>query len=997
MTTPKLDGRTAKDILALVGEKSRAYTPEWHFDPADPDGGTALAMLFSEMFSGTVERLDRFPDKCSIEFLNMLGVCAKPVSPAVGTAAARLVEGASQRVFIKKGTQLFTDKDDERIVFETTQGYFAVPAELTDIFMTDPSRDVITRTPMEEGVPADVTLFRPQPDMNAEKHRFSVAQDNALSLSGATEISMRVTAAAGSRDDSHIKALCSPDCAQWSMVGERGIIPLSARQSEGCIILTKPEGRAIPVNEDGEPDEEGHFRVFCEMRRTEASEPITADNILLSSRSVDEPETMTGRLPDSLFANDTELPVSGCGYVFGKEPNAYDAFYIGSSEVFSKAGAEISLELWVSTVVSQNGETDAEPDFEQKLLVDKGELKPQTPDDISISDVIWEYWNGYGWARLEVGGDIDLFACSGRDGRRRITFTCPADIAMSVQNACNDLWIRARVREVKNRFSMNGRWLLPLVKSVELRFDYGTDYVQAVSVSTLNSCRRCEYTLSGAGNRMELFTLMPDSRRTVYFRFDQPPCGYPVNIWLGFESETDTAGELSFSYYAGGQTDTRRWRELKTVDRTDGFCSSGLISMYIPEDMAQAELFGEQGYWIRVEEPLGADGTEPFPALRRIEMNAVEVVQRISVSGERRSLLAGKKFQQTTLSNTPVIDCEVWVNELGESPLSELQELMRQNSSQVRVINGEDGQPAEWWVKWRETESLSGCGSNERCYELDRASGRLTFGDGVYGRIPAYSSDPDLSVDYSYGGGTRGNLPAGGLDGLITGIPFVESMTNICPTCGGSDEQSIETVRRIGAQRLRHGGRAVTVRDHEGLIMEEFSEVGEVRCFPGRNRRCEAEPGCVTVVVKPADNSSAAYSAALCRKIDAFLRQRGCCEPVMGGRLAVIPAKKLTVSAEVSVVIRDYEYAVQTERDIAAAIDRLTASAGIGTVICEADIYAALKGTANIAYISRVLLSGEYYSGGKAVTIPLDRPPEYRYFLPVSGSHTVRIDGQAER
>ena len=996
MTTPKLDGRTAKDILALVGEKSKAYTPEWHFDPDAPDGGAALAMLFAEMFSGTVERLDRFPDKCSIEFLNMLGVCAKPVSPAVGTAAARLVQGASQRVFIKKGTQLFSDRDNERIVFETAQGYFAVPAELTDIFMTDPQRDIITRVQPQDGALTGVTLFRPHPDMNIEEHCFSVMQDNVLRLDGAAEIFMKVTAAAGSRDDSHIKALCSTEYVQWSMAGEQGRIPLAARQSGSGIVLTKPEGRSVPVNENGERDDEGHFRLFCEIRRSEGCEPITADDILLSTRSIDEPETMVGRLPDSIFANDTQLSVSGCGYVFGKEPNAYDAFYIGSSEVFSKAGAEVSVELWVSTVVSQNGETQTEPDFDSKLLVDKGGLKMHTPDDIFISDVIWEYWNGYGWARLAVGGDTDLFSCSGRDGRRHITFTCPADISPSVQNACEDLWIRARVREVRNRFSMNGRWLLPLVKSVELRFDYGTAFVRAHSVSTLNSCRRCEYTLSGAGNRMELFTVMPDSRRTVYFRFDRQPCGYPVNIWLGFQSETDTSGELSFSYYAGGQTVARRWRELKAVDKTDGFCSSGIISLYIPEDMAQAELFGEQGFWIKAEEPFGADGTAPLPILDHIEMNAVEIVQRISVSGERRSLLAGKKFQQTTLSNAPIIDCELWVNELGETPLSELRELMRQNSGQVRMINGADGQPSEWWVKWQETESLSGCSGKERCFELDRATGKITFGDGVTGRIPAYSLEPELSVDYSYGGGTRGNLPAGGLDGLITGIPFVESMTNICPTCGGSDAQSIETVRRIGAQRLRHGGRAVTARDHEGLIMEEFSEVSEVRCFPGRNRRCEPKSGCVTVVVKPDESGSAAYSAALCRRIDAFLRQRACCEPVMGGRLAVIPAKKLTVSAEVSVVIKDYEYAVQTEHDIAAAIDGLTAAAGIGTVICEADIYAALKGTANIAYISRVLLSGEYYSGGRLVTIPLDRPPEYRYFLPVSGSHTVRIDGQAE-
>ena len=58
MNSPKLDGRTVSDVLTLIDEKSRAYTPEWKFNANDPDGGTALAMLFSEMFCGTVDRLD---------------------------------------------------------------------------------------------------------------------------------------------------------------------------------------------------------------------------------------------------------------------------------------------------------------------------------------------------------------------------------------------------------------------------------------------------------------------------------------------------------------------------------------------------------------------------------------------------------------------------------------------------------------------------------------------------------------------------------------------------------------------------------------------------------------------------------------------------------------------------------------------------------------------------------------------------------------------------
>lgn len=993
MIIPKLDGRTTSDILALIGRKSGSYTPEWNFDPERPDGGAALAMLFSEMFCGTIDRLDRFPDKCSLEFLNLLGVNAKPVSPAVGVAAAKLAEGADQRVYIKKGTQLFTDQGEERIIFETSEGFFAVPAQLTDIFMTDPSEDIISRVRIPEELPAK--LFRPAPADNIECHRFTISNDSVLCLDGRAEISVRLGGVSGLRDVSYPDMLSGPNAA-WSISGENGSIPLEAVSGGDCVILTKPEGRTVRVSDSGMPDgESGTYRVTCEIRRSEKTEPLAADIVMLSCRSLDEPETLRGRVPDRVFSNDTELPRSECGYVFGREPNSYDSLYIASDEVFSKAGALVTLDISVGTVVVQNGDIQSEPQFDQKLVVEKGDLRVNTPDDVYISDLIWEYWNGMGWARLEVAGDINAFSCSGADGKKRMTFRCPADIEPSVQNACSGLWIRARIREVHNRFSMNARWLLPLVKSVELRFDYGADYVPAEVVTTLNSCRESSYEMNGTRTRMELFSAMPDRRNTVYMRFDKPPAGLPVNLYLGFDGGTDRELSLKFSCFAGSQNGG--WRELRVTDGTRGFNISGIISLYAPDDLAETELFGVSGCWLRVEEPFGADTGRPVPQLDSAAMNAVGIVQKVSVSGERRTASAGCKGQRLTLSNAPVIDCAVWVNELGETPLTELQELLRTSPEDVRVVNGGDGIPAEWWVKWRITDDLSGCGADSRCYELDSAAGTLTFGDGVNGMIPAYSNDADVSVDYSWGGGSRGDLPAGALDGLITGIPFVESMTNILPTCGGSDSQSLEVIRKAGAQRIRHGGRAVTARDHESLITEEFAEAGEVRCFPGRNSGGMQESGCVTVVVKPSDMGTAAYANDLCRRIKAFLTERGCCEPISGGRLAVIPAKVLTISAEISVVIKDIAAAAQTERDIAAAVTALTdqKSAKIGEVPCEADIYAALRSVKNIAYVTRALVTGEYTDEGKACTIPLDRAPKYRYFLPATGKHTVRIDGAA--
>lgn len=990
MNSPKLDGRTVSDILALFSGKSKAYTPEWKFDENNPDGGTALAMLFSEMFCGTVDRLDRFPEKCSLEFLNLLGVSAKPVSPAVGVAVAELAEGANRCVFIEKGSQLFVDADSSRTIFETTQSYFAVPSKPTDIYMTDPSEDIITHTELNDNFA--VKLFFPDKTQNIEKHCFSISENAVLKLDGAAEITILLGGAYAVKDEDVIEMLCRKDTAKWTMPTENGVVELEAKNGNGCIILSKPDGKALLVSQDGEADENGLYTITCEMTRTDKTFPLSVDEIRLSCKSVDNSETLRGRTPDKLYFNDTELFPGESVYAFGKEPNIYDVFYIKSDEVLSKAGALITADFSVTSVIVSNGEERLEPDFEQKLLVDKNDLKTKEADDIFISDVIWEYWNGLGWARLAVSGDVEMFSCHDKIGKHTLTFVCPDDIKGSVQNSAYGMWIRARVREVKNRFSMNGRWYLPLIKAIDLRFDYGKDMLPAQSVTTLNSCRKVKYEMNGTKNRMDLFSVLPDNKRCVYFRFDEPPCGLPVNLYLGFDSECGCERKYEFSYSSSSQIGL--WRELKVVDRTCGFCGSGIISIYTPDDFAKAELFGIEGYWVRALEPLGTD-RKCSPNLIRADMNAVDIIQQTSVKDERSFAVMGKKNQTVKLSNLSIINCTVWINEADETQISELEELKRIDNSRVRIENGSDGFPQKWWVKWERTESLAVCGENSRCYELNSAAGIITFGDGVNGKIPAYASSAEISVDYSWGGGTKGNVPAGALDGLLVGIPFVDSMTNILPTCGGSDVQSLERVKKIGAQRIRHRGRAVTVRDYEAIVAEEFSEVGEVKCFSGKNSKGQQESGCMTVVVKPANNGTDAYAVSLCKRIEAFLKQCGCIEPICGGRMSVIPARNLRVSADVAIVIKDIEYAAQAEVEIIDAVKRLIErfSEGIGTIPLENDIFSALKEVQNIAYTTRVLLTGEYIVNGEAMAIPLDRSPDYPYFLPINGTHTVRIDG----
>lgn len=1007
MMYPKLDGRTEKDILSLIRKKSEVYTPEWRFDPEEPDAGAAIAQIFSGMFYETIDRYNRFPDKCYIEFLNMQGVCAKPVSPAEGMAAAKLVEGASDNVFISKGTQLFVDRNDSsgessRIVFETSAGFFATPAELTDIYMTDPVRDIITRTETADTEAFPIKMFGPDEKDNIECHRFSISNDAVLWLNGHSEISVKISNTGMSfQNTENLTRLADPAFAQWSYSDGTAMIKLDAKLSGDHIVLSKTQMGSVAVTDtEGTPANEGGRRwLFCTLTPNADSEDIVVDRISLNSRSIEDEELMTDISPDHIFNNETELDGENIGFCFGKEPSVYDSLYIACDEAFSKRGALVTMELSVSPMLIQDNEiTDGENiDFNNKLLIDKADTQEIPYDDIYISEVIWEYWNGFGWSRLAVKGDTNPFSCTESGAQKKsISFICPDDFTDSIQNAHSALWLRARIRTIENRFSTHARWLLPLIKSMSVHFDYGDTFLDADVISVKGNCNINTYEPKGAKLSMRLFGLMPEKHHAVYFRFDRMPAGYPVNLYFDIVGSTGVKRVITFEYLSGGRNGLVGWNELKRVDGTNSFENSGIISLYTPKDFTEAELFGQTGFWIRAVNNSMRFNPECrlFPKLMHIEKNTVNIIQKQSVRNELHEVFAGKAYQSFYLTNRPVIDCAVWINELPETPISKLREIAAADKDRARIVTTPAGEVTEFWIRWEQRPTLVDSTEEDRHYKLDATTGEISFGDGVNGKMPAYNTELQVSVDYSFGGGAAGNLPPYALDGLITGIPYVESMTNILSTCGGSNEQSIDTIRKIGTKRLKNYGRAVTAEDFEALVQEEFNEVAEVRCFTNRNRNSNIQNGYVTVVVVPHDFSNVTYTLSLCRRVTEFLSQRAGCELIAGNRLSVIPAVPMRVSTEISVQLKDYEHAAEVERDIIDSVSgMLIAGKGdrIGALPRVSDIMTALKKNEHIAYLDRVLLVGEYYLDNELITVNLDDDISYRYFVAVNGVHTVRL------
>lgn len=1002
MITPKSDNRTIADILDDIKRKSEFYTPEWRPDFENPDGGAALAVLFSEMLYDTIDRYNRFPDKCYIEFLNLIGAGEQSVSSAAGIAQAKPVTGAPGSVYIKGGTQLFKDVplsggDSTRVIFETDSGFFVTPAEIREMYMVDPERDIISRTEAVGGKFAPCELFNPDISDNVERHCFLIENGSVLSLSGASEICIRMTNSDLSYESGNaVSKLCSGGFAGWSYFNGTEYVPLKAYRKGTDIVLKKDGTSAICSDNRDDPEGRGKPALRCEMTADGVFDEINFDSVLINSRSLSTIDSPYGAVPDHLFANDSEISVQKGGYCFGKEPFVYDSFYICCSKAFSKKGASVSLEFTIGVVTVQDNTLSDEDsiEFNSKLLVNKDDAV-QERDDVYISEVIWEYWNGAGWAMLDVTGSVNPFSCLEGKGRHTVNFICPQDMSESVQNAYSGLWIRARIKEIQNRYSTRARMFLPHIEGIRIMFDYGDTFLPAERITAWNNCAREVYE-NCSSSKITLFRVFPEKKHALYFRFDKEPCGYPINLYFDFASSAAEDRVIVFEYLCGSKPDRYTWCELKSNDKTNGFENSGIVSLYTPKDFAETELFGVTGFWIRAVNRSMRFNKRPkrAPILKAIIGNVIEITNKQTVSNEKHTVEAGKPNSGFKLINTPVIDCDLWVNELGESPLPELEDLEKADKTNVRRETDSSGQLTAFYVKWQPISPSNKPPSDGRFYSLDCKSGSVRFGDGISGKIPSYGSDAGITVNYSYGGGSLGNLPAGSIEGMIFGIPFVDSITNIIPTCGGSDGLSIDDIRKIGTKRLRHFGKAVTADDYENIVRERFSEIRDVKCFANRDKDCRSKSGFITVVVMPKDFGNTQYSLSLCRRIKNCLSGISCCVPLSGRRLEVIPAVPISISAEITAQIKNYDRAAQTEQEIIRTVNRLienTSDKKIGIMPRKSDFFKELQKTDNVSYISGVVLVGEYYKNGEKITVSLDDAPRFDYLVAESGSHIIKL------
>jgi len=331
----------------------------------------------------------------------------------------------------------------------------------------------------------------------------------------------------------------------------------------------------------------------------------------------------------------------------------------------------------------------------------------------------------------------------------------------------------------------------------------------------------------------------PQTGRSILLGFDAPLSGdtFKVLLLVDRERDLDAFAPLAVHALVG-----QRFVPLVHQDETRALGESGVLTLSFPEPPTPATLFGDQPLrWIRLAPSAGAAGTWS-PSLRGAYMNAVWARATETLTRELLGSSEGEPNLTVAVARPPVLhgSLELRIRE----PLSdeEREALRRENPDRVWADANLGGD----WVLWDQVADPGDEDPKRRVYALDEASGEIRFGDGRHGRIPPVGRDSIVAFRYQ-----RTEPPAPGQTdapanavaarsqlNLVTPVAGVEAGFSADHAAGGAPPESDERVLRFATAKLRHRGRAVTVRDLEDIALESSPDVAQARAIVrGRKTR----------------------------------------------------------------------------------------------------------------------------------------------------------------
>jgi len=1015
---PKIDKRTFSQLASALLSIVPHYTPEW--SAGDEDAGTALAKIHAFIIEMVITRLNQVPRKSLIAFLDMLGIKLLPAQPSLVPITFKITQGTARDILVPPRTQTSAGKTDEHdeVPFETEKNLLAVVSKLKEIISVDPGTDAIyVHTPnvlAPDGSIRDqqaaFTLFS---GTDQQEHSLYLGQKDLLNIKGTGEITLKITVPPA-LGNAQLDILWE----YWGEDQEKKLdrwISLEVL-SDGTDGLSHSGEIFLYKGLEGEIKEAKLKDIFASTGRVAIKDASIAEmknrwiRARLASRLTG---TLYSKLPaldtvflktapsepvqiDAGFFNDVPLDYTkkqirmeiieraampskqefSRVLPFGSQPKLYDAFYIGNKEAFSKKGAKVSLTF--------------------DLQIDDGSAGLSPPLQPILA---WEYWDGKGWQALTVMKD-DTVSFTQGGASETIEFLCPEGITETeVFGQTND-WIRARIiggdygREQytlgdDNKITIQRMFKIPVIRDLTATYSF-EETVEPEACLSYNNLDFEDTTIQAktANLTFSPFTPLPDGERALYLGWDKPLQGGPISVFfdadeLQYEEENKPEIEWRFSNGQG-------WSVLDYLDETEGFVVQGILELIGPTGFAARNVFDTSLYWLRGGLVKGS--YESFPNIRGVFPNTTWSVQTQTIRNEIIGSSNGEPGQTFSFFKFPVMEGEeVRVNEVISDEERQLL-IATYGRDVISETKDETGAVTETWVLWHEAPDFFDSSEKSRHYIIDRATGQISFGNGVNGMIPPAGEDKIKAFSYQTGGDKQGNVKALEVKSLKSAVSGIDKVMNPIAADGGADTATIDEMIEIGPAAISHRYRAVTAEDFEWLARMASRKVVRARCLSNRNEEGKWETGWVTVIIVPESAEEKPYPSLLLKKeVEEYLSAHSLSAIASPGHIHVNGPTYNAMSVLVDIFVTSLDMASEAAREAKQRLDRffhplLGGPEGegwdFGRGVAVSDIYALLEGIDGVDHIENLLLEGA--DDGDFVAISPDA-------LVANGTHTINI------
>lgn len=1018
-----IDSRNKAQILAKFKELAASYTPEWQFDPDDPDIGTILAMLFSDQLEEHIKRYNSTLETDYVELANMLGISPRPAYPAHSIVLMNMIRDTIPGQRLKKGTKLIGSEDEENpIIFETAHSVYLTEARLATAFMASGLTGKViplkgdfaplsfitgklVKTEEEESLDEAEALE----DVQAlENRQEPVEEDEEAAAKGLQPFNLFDFSGQGyglnglMMYHSHLFDEVDNDIYMELKDGEPlacdivsgkydllyytkdGFLPITdIRLENNRFIVFKKDKECARIKEAGK-----EFSALLLRPKNVVEKNVTVSDVRFSSSGKARRADYIGNGNNELDALDFRP--------FGNNLALYSEFYIGH-KYFSNPGALVSIDFDLSFMQNVVKMPEAQEDGSLKII--KRKQKKDTVGavaEVHADEVSFEYYNGKGWKKLPLKTPSASLFKDKEAGHCQLEFDCPEDLKPMETGSYMGPCIRVQLLRADNCYFQPALHHSPIIKNLTVSYTYKHHFARPERLISFVGSKQYDVT-----HRMEendacpVLFRSPYNDTALYLGFDRKMEDGPIGLFFKLdETDVESIGRLRF-YYSSRKGFTR----LKITDRTDGMNHTGTVLFMPPADMAKKSFEGNEAYWIKIEDEDNFLEKNPGfrPTIIQIEPNAVEADNIETMAEEEYYIDAFEPDMSFPLSANGILSVDVWVNETGTFSQVEMNNLLLDRPYQVYAEKDIRGEIRDFYIKWKEVDNFDHSHAGDRHYVIDRINNRIIFGDGVNVAIPKNTTGVAFKTIVHCCDGKAGNLQINAVDDSMSNIQFLEEIRNPIQAYGGMDMETLDDALRRGTALLNSRKRLISTIDYERAVLDYSHSIVQAKAITGAKKDGTYDPAAVSLVLLMEDYKDGRFSFInIRRRLKDYLKS-SCELSVTDDKLSIVEPIFMEVSVEAWIKVVSADDSFEVQQRFIDILDKYldpveNTNWEIGQDVVSSQIELRLNMEKGSALIRKMMITCRYKDENGWHEAELDAMRGNPYTIVTSGNHKIHFE-----